>query len=225
VPVSEARAFEEFLRCGIGEGDLAGLPAQVLGPSDRRRMTAFAGEEIVVEGLYARGQAFAAYRSGGGCAHQFLGSVVVTGAHPSGASRGRVREAVRGLKRGDLLLPMEAVRAEFEQQRRDGRRDREGVTGRVRCVGDGGELAMTPGDTLVVDRGTRHGVAMGDAWDLVRPVSEGAVSSARVVRVGREVSFARVHRLIQPVRAGDAVRLAREAGGGESSGGGHRTRR
>ena len=205
------RAFDDFLASGYETGTTASPRpvSSVVEIADGISSGAVLNEAVIIRGYFKRGQIFAAFRvSPENCGAGYVGMITVTRTAGRATSRAVVMRMAERVMTGDLLVPLDDVRAEFERQKRTAARSRGGmVTASVFCLSDGRTSVSIPHDIVQLDRGSADGVALGWLAQACVPGKESELTFGRVVRVGRKSCFIRIAKIYQPLETGDPIRL------------------
>jgi hypothetical protein len=219
---AQERAFDDFLKAGFEMGTSASpVPVSlVMDTADGVHSLATLDDAVIIKGFFKRGQLLAAYHvSPGGCGAGYVGILAVVRTAGQATCRAVVKRITERISPGDLLLPLEEVRADFERQKRTAARGAGGeVTASVSCLSDERNSINGPNDIIQLDRGSADGVALGWLAQAQMPGKESELTYGRVVRVGRNSCFIRIAKIYQPLISGDPVRLSFAGSTGRASG-------
>ncbi|MEK7477354.1 MAG: hypothetical protein AAB152_17170 [Candidatus Coatesbacteria bacterium] len=208
---TQERAFQDFTRAGLSTA--AGpikAPAMVVRVANAASRQASNDEEVIVAGTHPRGKAFAAYRNvPGSCMAKYVALLAVDRPADSGNMRAIVKRSSEGVMAGDLLYPVDDLRAEYERQRgRAGASGGKPVLATVGCFPEDRRYQARSDDTFVVDRGSADGVSMAWLCEVVTPGKDQPPTYGRVVKVTPHASFVTIMKVYAPVQVGDQTRLS-----------------
>jgi hypothetical protein len=207
---TKERAFLEFLRAGIstGAGPLQ-PPAVVVRVANAASRQASNDEEVIIGGTHPRGKAFAAYRIvPQSCIARYIALVAVDRSADPGNVRAVVKRSAEGVMAGDVLYPVDDIRAEYERQRGRAGTGGKPVLGTVGCFPEDRAYQARSDDTFVVDRGSADGVSMAWLCEVVTPGKDQPPTYGRVVKVTPHASFVTLMKVYAPVQVGDQARLS-----------------
>lgn len=206
---AQAAAFDDFVRSGVplSAGPVR-FPASVSGPLDEATPVAAPSEDVLVDGIYPRGMMFAVYRIvPESCSAHYVGVLAIRKPVGGGRSRGTVLKAEDVVEPGDSLVPLDALRSEYERQasRQSGMAALEATVG---CFASGATTSAAMRDAVILDRGAADGVGLGWFCEFTMPGQEQNLTYGRVVRVGPHACTVMLIRLYEPVQVGDRARLS-----------------